>query len=141
MPAFRSTSDATQLRKTWSTDAEYRGEEETLRSSRTWGIGNGAAEFAPTTNQSPTAPRTQPGEREEAGGYPPIECQRRVETVGDSGGREQASDEEARDAQGRPDARENDGASMAETGRGQPAHSQKIADRTSQSSKKSMELP
>ena len=49
MPAFRSTSDATQLRKMWSTDAEYR-EEETLRSSRTWGIGNGAAELAPTTN-------------------------------------------------------------------------------------------
>ena len=138
MPGFRSTSDATQLRKTWSTDAEYRGEEETLRSSRTWGIGNGAAELAPTTNQSPTAPRTQPGERETRRVE---ECQRRVETVGDSGGREQASDEEARDAQGRPDARENDGASMAETGRGQPAHSQKIADRTSQSSKKSMELP
>ena len=100
MPGFRSTSDATQLRKTWSTDAEYRGEEET--GWQTWGIGNAAeiagAELAATTNHSPRSPRSQPGEREEAGGSRPIECQRRLDTVGDSGRREQANDEEARDA-------------------------------------------
>ena len=91
MPAFRSTSDATQLQffqasacKTWSADGEHRGEEDNLR---TWGIGNEAAECAPTTIQSPTAPQIQPGEREEAEGSPQI----RLGIVADSEGPEPAS--------------------------------------------------